>query len=105
MAGQEDPAFAEALARVTRAARRHAEKSGLALQPDEALRRHVLRGLARNLLDHGRPYCPCREVTGDPEVDRANICPCRTHAEEVRRMGECECGLFVASGGNSIRDF
>jgi ferredoxin-thioredoxin reductase catalytic subunit len=89
----------EALERVTHAAERYAQKSGLALNPDAAARRHALLGLARNLVRHGRPYCPCREVTGHPERDRANICPCRTHREEIGRSGECECGLFVAKAG------
>ncbi len=66
------------------------------MQPDDALRRHVLEGLARNLVRHGRAYCPCREVTGDAERDRPNICPCRTHMEEIRATGECECGIFAA---------
>jgi len=77
----------------------------MALQPDEALRRHVLRGLARNLVEHGRAYCPCREVAGDRAVDRVNICPCRTHRDEIARFGECECGLFVApEGGRTGRE-
>jgi len=88
--------MAAALERVTRMANAYARKSGLAVQPDDALRRHVLHGLARNLLLHGRAYCPCREVTGDPVRDRPNICPCRTHMEEIERFGECECGIFVA---------
>ena len=92
--GQDEAAAA--LERVTRAAKAYALKSGLGIQPDPALRRHVLEGLARNLLAHGRPYCPCREVTGEPARDRANICPCRTHMEEIERLGECECGIFVA---------
>lgn len=91
-----DTAFHEALQRVTRAARRYGRRNGVALQPDDAVREYVLRGLARNVVEHGRPYCPCREVTGDSDRDRANICPCRTHTEEIARMGECECGLYVA---------
>ena len=87
---------AAALQRVTRAAEAYARKSGLGIQPDPALRRHVLEGLARNLLAHGRAYCPCREVTGDAARDRVNICPCSTHMEEIERLGECECGIFVA---------
>jgi ferredoxin-thioredoxin reductase catalytic chain len=90
-----DPKFREALEQVTRAAERYAQRGRVALQPDEAVRRHVLRGLARNLVRYGRAYCPCREAEGDPEVDRVNICPCRTHLEEIARFGECECGLFV----------
>jgi ferredoxin-thioredoxin reductase catalytic subunit len=88
--------MAAALERVTRMARAHARRSRLRVQPDDALRRHVLHGLARNLALHGRPYCPCREVTGDADRDRPNICPCRTHGEEIARTGECECGIFVA---------
>ena len=83
-------------ARVTRAAERYAKISGLRLQPDAAQLRYVLNGLARNLVGYGWAYCPCRTVTGDPEKDRVNICPCRSHREEVERFGECECGLFVA---------
>ena len=86
----------EALKRVTRAAERYAEKSGLTLQPDGAQLRYVLHGLARNLGRYGRAYCPCRQVTGEPEKDRINVCPCRSYREEVERLGECECGLFVA---------
>jgi ferredoxin-thioredoxin reductase catalytic subunit len=85
-----------ALERVTRMALRYEQNSEFRLQPDGPARRHVLRGLAKNMVRYGRPYCPCREVTGDPDADRRNICPCRTHPEEVERTGECECGLFVA---------
>jgi len=87
---------AAALERVTRMVEAYARRSGLRVQPDDALRRHVLEGLARNLVRHGRAYCPCRDVTGEPERDRANICPCRTHMDEIRETGECECGIFVA---------
>ena len=89
--------FEEALGRVTSMAERYARNSGLALHSDLPLRRHVLRGLARNLVEYGRAYCPCREVTGDKELDRVNICPCRTHLKEIESAGECECGLFVSA--------
>jgi ferredoxin-thioredoxin reductase catalytic subunit len=89
--------FRAALERVTRNAERYSKRSGLALQPDLAQRDYVLRGLARNLLKYGRAYCPCREVTGEPEKDRANICPCRTHRAEIERSSQCECGLFTRS--------
>ncbi len=88
--------FDEALERVTRAAEAYARKGKAALQPDLPLRNYVLRGLARNLVEHGRAYCPCRDVTGDRDKDKVNICPCRTHLEEIEQLGACECGLFVA---------
>lgn len=100
MTEPEQQALQRALGRVTRAAERHAQKGCCALNPDPAARRHVLLGLARNLVRHGRAYCPCRDVTGDPAKDRPNICPCRTHRAEIARIGECECGLLVAKAGS-----
>lgn len=93
--------FERAFERMAAAAERYAEARSLRVQPDPVLRRHVLDGLARNVLRYGRPYCPCREVTGDPEKDRVNICPCRTHRQEIEEAGECECALYVseARGG------
>ncbi len=96
MTGGDDHKLKAGLERVTRTAERHAQNAGLALHHDLTLRRHVLVGLARNIVEYGMPYCPCREVTGDKERDRANICPCRTHREEIGRLGECECGLYTA---------
>jgi ferredoxin-thioredoxin reductase catalytic chain len=92
---------AAALEQVTRMAERCAEKSGFALQPDPAQLRYVLNGLAENLMKYGKAYCPCRPVTGDVDKDRPNICPCRTHREEIRRAGACECGLFTRRIDNS----
>jgi ferredoxin-thioredoxin reductase catalytic chain len=93
----DDEKFRAALERVTRVAERYAERSGFALQPDRAQRDYVLHGLARNLLKYGKAYCPCREVTGDSQKDRLNICPCRTHRAEIEQSGQCECGLFTKS--------
>ena len=91
----------DALEEVRRRAERYAKRSGLRLQSDRAQLDYVLHGLARNLLQYGRPYCPCRVVTGDPDADRQNICPCRTHRGEIEQSGQCECGLYVAgSNGN-----
>ena len=96
-----DSEFEQALEQVTRAAERYAQRSGMVLQPDTAFRCYVLRGLARNLLQYGRAYCPCREISGDLQKDRADVCPCRTYREEIARSGECECGLFVAANSRS----
>lgn len=91
----------DTLEEVRRRAERYAKRSGLRLQSDQAQLDYVLHGLARNLLQYGRAYCPCREVTGNPDADRRNICPCRTHREEIEQSGQCECGLYVAgSNGN-----
>ena len=82
--------------RVERMVRRQVARGPYALNPDPATVEHVLAGLARNLTQHGRWYCPCREVTGDPERDRANICPCPQRHDDIARDGVCECGIFVS---------
>ena len=91
-----DPAFEQALAAVTRRARLYAERGPYALFPDEVLVRNLLVKMARNLVEHGKAYCPCREPTGDREADRANVCPCRSHHEDIARDGYCECRLLVS---------
>ena len=93
--------------RVERMVRRYIDRGPYCLNPDPVTVEHVLSGLARNLVRHGRAYCPCREVTGDPARDRANICPCPQHRADIARDGFCECGIFVsreyAAGHSSNR--
>ena len=71
-------------------------RSPYRLFPDEVVVRSLVARLARNLVRHGRQYCPCRKVTGDLAADRRNICPCRTHRDQIARDGHCECRLFVS---------
>jgi ferredoxin-thioredoxin reductase catalytic subunit len=85
-----------ARARVERMVARYLGAGRYRLNPDAVTVEHVLAGLARNLSEHGRWYCPCREVTGDPARDRANICPCPQRHADIARSGACECGLFVS---------
>lgn len=42
----------------------------------------------------GRCYCPCFELSGEPELDRKLICPCAFLAKEVAASGTCHCTLF-----------
>lgn len=75
---------------------KYAERGPYFLNPDKVVVRNVVSGLARNKIEHGYAYCPCREVEGTPEKDRKNICPCQTHKADIARHGTCECGLFVS---------
>ncbi len=74
----------------------YVKKGPYFLHPDEVLVKNVLEGLAKNRARYGRAYCPCRPVTGAREIDKANICPCRTHRADIERDGACECGIFVS---------
>jgi ferredoxin-thioredoxin reductase catalytic chain len=96
MGEDRDHGFECAFSQVRRRAERYAGRGPYFLFPDEVVVRNVLVGMARNLLEHGKAYCPCREVTGDEEADRANVCPCRSHHEDIARDGHCECRLFVS---------
>jgi len=89
-------ALAVALERVTQRVTRCAQRGPYELFPDEVVVRNVLAKMASNLVEYGKPYCPCREVTGDDQVDRLNICPCRSHQKDIARDGHCECRLFVS---------
>ena len=91
-----DPETSKAWERVTGMVQRHLGRGPYRLNPDEVTVRHVLEGLTRNLVNHGRWYCPCREVTGRPEQDRVNICPCPQRHADIARTGACECGLFAS---------
>ena len=75
---------------------KYAERSSFVLNPDDIVVKNIISGLVRNRVKYGYAYCPCREVKGIPEEDARNICPCRTHKEEIARQGICECGLFVS---------
>ncbi len=81
---------------VVRMVSKYAEKSPFFLNPDKIVTKNVIAGLVKNKVRYGYAYCPCREVKKIPEQDRNNICPCRTHEEEIRSQGTCECGLFVS---------
>jgi ferredoxin-thioredoxin reductase catalytic chain len=87
----------DARERVERMVHRYTKRGPCELNPDPVTLEYVVAGLTRNLLEHGRWYCPCREVTGDPERDRKNICPCPQHKADIDRDGVCECGIFVSA--------
>lgn len=73
----------------------YAEQNGFSLNPDAKLVERIVRGLLENEKKHGFQYCPCRRITGNPEEDKKNICPCIYHRQELEKDGHCLCGLFV----------
>ena len=96
MTKEVNTAFGEALEKVSQRVRCYVERGPYELFPDEVVVRNALVKMARNLVEHGQAYCPCREVTGDAQADRLNICPCRSHHQDIARDGYCECRLFVS---------
>lgn len=84
--------------RLHKMVRRWPEVSGYRLQPDPDVVEGIVQALVRSTMMHGLGYCPCRDLTGDPEVDRANVCPCAHHHQEIKTQGYCKCQLFVGEG-------
>ena len=84
-------------ARLRKMVERWPQVSGCLLQPDPTIVEGILQALVRSTMQHGLGYCPCRDLTGDPVVDRANICPCAHHAQEIAAQGHCRCQLFVSA--------
>jgi len=72
----------------------YAEENRFKLNPDKEAVERLIKGMLENEKKYGFRYCPCRRVTGNPEQDKAKICPCRWHKEEIEKDGHCFCGLF-----------
>jgi ferredoxin-thioredoxin reductase catalytic chain len=91
----EEQALQDAETRFLKGSEKYAEKAGYLLNPDQELVKTIIHGLARNKMKHGRGYCPCMFVSGNPEEDKKTICPCHFHREDIEKHGKCHCGLFV----------
>src|SRR3990172_1268960 len=85
-----------AILKVRQMVEKYSRASGYPLNPDEEIVATVVEGLARNRLRHGLAYCPCVIVSGDRQEDRATICPCAAHKEDLARSGLCHCALFTS---------
>ncbi|MDR2934846.1 MAG: ferredoxin:thioredoxin reductase [Candidatus Adiutrix sp.] len=71
---------------------------GYAFNPDKAWTLAALAGLLVNEARHGYGSCPGRLATGQPESDRAIVCPCDFRAEDVAKYGRCHCHLYFSPG-------
>jgi ferredoxin-thioredoxin reductase catalytic chain len=68
-------------------------KEGCTLNPDLKALGKIYAALARNTVNYGKPYCPCRVmIPGKPNKD--NICPCKKAKDEILERGKCLCRLF-----------
>ena len=72
----------------------YAAKNGFKLNPNKEVVKRIANGLLANEKKYGEKYCPCRRVVGNKEEDKAKICPCQWHKEEIEKQGHCLCNLF-----------
>ena len=71
-------------------------KGRYALYPEADVVENVIVGLAQNLDDHGKMYCPCAPVEESKARGREMVCPCTPHHADIERQGYCDCALFAS---------
>lgn len=73
--------------------------TGYTLNPDEKIAEMIIEGLAKNRVNKGFQYCPCRPLSGNLEEDKLKICPCKWHKDEIAADSHCHCQLFFSKNG------
>lgn len=86
----------KALDRVRRMIEKYAAQGTYRLHPDRDRVESIIQGLAGNLEEYGRAYCPCVPIEKCLETGRKYVCPCEPHHEDIARQGYCDCALFVS---------
>lgn len=78
-------------------------KSGTNTHPNEEVTESVVKGLAANIDETGRPLCPCRFYPDKQEEVkyRTWICPC----DDMQVYKYCHCLLFVDEEGMPITEY
>ena len=91
------------LAKMWKFAKGYAEKSGTAFHPNHAVTEAVVKGLAANVDELGKPLCPCNFYP-DKHAEaklRRWICAC----DEMQIYKYCHCLLFVREDGMPITEY
>jgi ferredoxin-thioredoxin reductase catalytic subunit len=85
-----------ALRRVRKFVATYVQKGKYELYPEPEVVENVIQGLAENLVEHGRMYCPCADVEESKKKGSEMVCPCRPHHADIARQGYCDCALFAS---------
>ena len=92
----DDDKRAAALARVRKFVGTYSAKGKYGLYPEPEVVENVVQGLADNLVEHGRMYCPCADVAESKAKGSQMVCPCTPHHADIARQGYCDCALFAS---------
>jgi ferredoxin-thioredoxin reductase catalytic chain len=100
------PQPSEELARkIRRYVEHYQAKSGMSANPDPGVTDAVIKGLAANLEEVGRPLCPCNFYPDKKkeleENGRTWLCAC----DEMKQWKFCHCLLFVTPEGLPITEY
>lgn len=92
----------ENIKRVRNYVAKYCAKIGLTTHPMEEVTDAVIKGLANNLDELGKPLCPCRFYPDKKEEikSRTWLCPC----EDMKHYKYCHCMLFVNEEGMPVTE-
>jgi ferredoxin-thioredoxin reductase catalytic chain len=93
----------KSLQRIDKFVKAYCEKSGTAVSPEPGVTESVVKGLAANLDELGKPLCPCRFYP-DKKAEiqhRTWICAC----DDMQIYKYCHCLLFVTPEGLPITEY
>ncbi|MGD9727324.1 MAG: ferredoxin-thioredoxin reductase catalytic domain-containing protein [Nitrospiraceae bacterium] len=93
----------KSLAKMWKYAKGYAEKSGTAFHPNHAVTEAVVKGLAANVDELGKPLCPCNfypDKNAEAKLRRW-MCAC----DEMQIYKYCHCLLFVREDGLPITEY
>ncbi len=91
------------LSKMWKYARGYAEKSGTTFHPNQAVTEAVVKGLAANVDELGKPLCPCnfyQDKKAEAKLRRW-MCAC----DEMQIYKYCHCLLFVREDGMPITEY
>ncbi len=74
--------------------RKYAAAKGLRVNPHRMFYTNLKIWIEENRDLYGRQQCPCFEPSGDPELDRKLLCPCKFAEADIQAHGTCHCVLF-----------
>ena len=82
---------------------KYAEKTGTSFHPVDGVTESVVKGLAANIDEIGRPLCPCRFYPDKQEEikHRTWVCACK----DMKVYKYCHCLLFVNEEGMPITEY
>ncbi len=75
---------------------KYVAKKGYALNPNWMMSTNLSIWLTEMEDTFGKRYCPCFEPSGNAELDKKMLCPCKFIDDEIEEYGTCHCALFGA---------
>lgn len=88
--------MADSVAKVRKFVETYVRKGPYTLYPESEIVENVIAGLAKNLDEHGKMYCPCADVEASKQKGSVMVCPCTPHESDIARQGYCDCALFAS---------